>query len=214
MPGTKVVRSVCLGSISSCGAIYHVEDNRIVKVEGDPEHPLTRGFICPKGVAVEEVRSHPERLLHPLKRVGERGSGKWKQISWDEAIDETATRLAEIKAKYGAESVVGNIGFSGVLAGLDPGIGEFLHEFGSPNRLVCLYICNMPAHLGGIYTCGFSLASGIDFRNSKCMVVWGLDADVSWRGLYRADIMEARRNGARLIVIDPRQTPLAKEADP
>lgn len=165
MPNGKVVQSICLGCISSCGAIYHVEDNRIVKVEGDLKHPLTSGYICPRGVAVEEVRSHPERLLHPLKRVGGRGEGKWKQISWDEAIGETATRLGEIKEKYGAEAVVGNVGFTGVLAGLDPDVGKFMHEFGSPNRLVTLYICEMPAHVGGIYTCGFSLVSGIDFRN-------------------------------------------------
>jgi len=209
----KVLRSACLGCISGCGAIYHVENNRIAKVEGDPSHPLSRGYICPRGVAVEEVRSHPERLRHPLKRVGDRGEGKWRQISWDEALDETANRLGEIREKYGAEAVTFNIGFTGVLGGLDCDFNKFQSMFGSPNRLVPMYVCNMPAHMGGIFTNGYSLVLGIDFRNSKCIVLWGLDVDVAGRGLYRSDVMEARRNGAKLIVIDPRQTPLAKDAD-
>ena len=137
---TKTVKGTCLGCISSCGAIFQVEDNKIVKTEGDPNHPLTRGYLCPKGLATEEIRSHPDRLRHPLKRVGNKGEGKWRQISWGEAIDEIAGKLAEVKEKYGPESFVLNIGFSGVLSGLDPDIGLFLHLFGSPNRLVCLHI--------------------------------------------------------------------------
>ena len=210
---SKVVNSNCLGCVASCGAIYHVENNRIVKVKGDRNHPLTYGYLCPKGLAVEEVRSHRDRLRHPLKRVGERGEGKWKQISWDEAIGEIADKFGRIKEKYGAEAVVLNVGYSGIVAGLDPYIGKFVHEFGTPNRMVVLYICEMPAFLGGIYTCGFPLVSGMDFRNSKCIVLWGLDADVSWRGFYHADIQEARRNGAKLIIVDPRRTPLAADAD-
>lgn len=210
---SKTVTGNCLGCISSCGAIFQVENDRIVKVEGDPKHPLTRGYICPRGLATEEIRSHPERLRHPLKRVGNRGEGKWKQVSWDEAIGEIAEKLAETKEKYGAESFVLNDGFVGVLAGLDPDVGKFLHLFGSPNRFVVLHICAMPAHVSGLYTCGFSLLSGVDFRNSKCIIIWGADMDVSWRGLYHADIMEAIRNGAKLIVVDPRRTPLAARAD-
>jgi len=210
---TKIVKSTCLGCISSCGVICEVEDNRIVKMKGDPEHRLTRGYICPRGSATEEIRSHPERLRYPLRRAGNKGEGKWKRISWDEAIDEIAGRLSEVKAKYGAESFVLNIGFVGVLSGLDPDIGRFLHLFGSPNRFVVLHICAMPAHVAGIYTCGFSLLSGVDFRNSRCIMIWGADMDVAWRGLYHADIQEAVRGGAKLIVIDPRQTPLAAKAD-
>ena len=71
----------------------------------------------------------------------------------------------------------------------------------------------MPGHVSGMYTCGFSLLSGVDFRNSKCIVAWGIDVDAAWRGLYHADIQEAMRNGAKLIVVDPRQTPLAAKAD-
>jgi anaerobic selenocysteine-containing dehydrogenase len=139
MVDRKTVYSTCLGCIGNCGAIYDVEDNRIVKVKGDRDHPLTKGYMCPKGMAVEEIRSAPDRLLNPLKRVGNRGEGAWAQISWEDAIGEIADRLTRVKNKYGAEAVVIADGFAGVLSGLDPVVGKFAHSFGTPNRLVDLH---------------------------------------------------------------------------
>ncbi len=135
----KKIYSTCLGCIGNCGAIYEVEDNTIVNVKGDPDSPLTKGFICPKGQAVEEIRSSPERLRYPLKRSGNRGEGKWFQISWDEALQEIADNLLRKKKEYGPEAVSLAVGFSGVLAGLDPVLGKFVHSFGTPNRLVDLH---------------------------------------------------------------------------
>ncbi len=135
----KVIKSTCLGCIGNCGAIYEVEDNRITDVKGDPDHPLTKGYICPKGLSVEEIRSSPQRLKHPLKRIGERGEGKWAEISWDEALDEIADNLSKIRREDGPEAVAIAIGFSGVLGGLDPIVGKFAHLFGTPNRLVDLH---------------------------------------------------------------------------
>ncbi len=134
----KVISS-CLGCIGNCGMIYEVEDDKIIKIQGNPESPLTKGHVCPKGLAIEELRSNPERLKNPLKRTGERGEGKWANISWGEAISEIGEKFGQIKEEYGPEAVVVSIGFSGVLAGLDPDIGRFLHCFGSPNRLVTLH---------------------------------------------------------------------------
>jgi anaerobic selenocysteine-containing dehydrogenase len=135
----KKVMSTCLGCIGNCGMIYEVEDDRIVKIQGNPESQLTKGHVCPKGLAIETLRSSHERLKKPLKRKGERGEGKWAEISWDEALFYTADRLAQVKQEYGPEAFVVSIGFAGVLAGLDPDIGRFLHCFGSPNRLVTLH---------------------------------------------------------------------------
>jgi len=136
----RTVKSNCLGCVGYCGAIYEVETNKIMKVKGDSKHPITGGYMCPKGRAVEEIRSSPERLRHPLKRMGAKGGGKWKQISWEEATDEIAERLIQVKEKHGPESFVLSVGALGVLAGLDHDIGKFLHLFGSPNRLVDLNI--------------------------------------------------------------------------
>jgi len=140
MEKSKTVYSTCLGCVGNCGAIYEVENNKIVKVRGDKDHPLTKGYMCPKGMAAEEIRSAPERLKHPLKRIGDKGEGKWAQISWEEATDEIADRLAQVKKEYSAEAVAVADGFSGVLSGLDPDVGKFLHLFGSPNRVVDLHI--------------------------------------------------------------------------
>jgi len=139
MKKRKTIRGTCLGCIGNCGAIYEVENNKIVKVKGDPNHPLSKGYICPRGAAVEDIRSNPERLTHPLKRKGNRGEGKWDYISWEEAIDEIAERLSKTKKEFGAEAISMAVGFSGILAGLDPLIGKFLHLLGSHNRLVDLH---------------------------------------------------------------------------
>jgi len=139
MKENKTVHSTCLGCIGNCGVIYEVENNKIVKVKGDSNHPLSKGYICPKGTAVEEIRSNPERLTHPLKRTGNRGAGKWAQISWEEAIDEIAGRLSKTKKEFGAEAIAIADGFSGVLAGLDPLVSKFTHLLGTPNRLVDLH---------------------------------------------------------------------------
>ncbi len=135
----RKVTSSCLGCIGNCGMIYEVEDDKIIKIQGNPESPLAKGHVCPKGLAIEELRSSPERLKHPLKRKGERGEGKRANISWGEAISEIGEKFGQVKEEYGPEAVVVAVGFSGVLAGLDPDIGRFLHCFGSPNRLVTLH---------------------------------------------------------------------------
>ena len=85
-----------------CGLLVHVEDGKIVRIEGDPDSPLNRGTICAKGVAQIERLDHPDRLRHPLKRVGGRGEGKWERISWDEALTILSQRIKE-KIQQGDE---------------------------------------------------------------------------------------------------------------
>ena len=140
MEERKVVHSTCMGCIGNCGAIYEVENNRIVSVKGDPDHPLTKGYMCPKGMAIEEIRSAPERLRNPLKRIGNKGEGKWTQISWEEAIGQIADKLINVKKEYGPEAVVFSEGFIGILGGLEPAMAKFANLFGSPNRMVDLHI--------------------------------------------------------------------------
>ena len=136
----KLIHSTCMGCIGNCGGIYEVENNKIVSVKGDPDHPLTKGYMCPKGIVVEEIRSSPERLTHPLKRVGDRGEGEWAQIPWDEAIDEIAEKLTAISKECGPEAVVFSEGYISILGGLEPALTKFSELFGSPNRMVDLHI--------------------------------------------------------------------------
>ena len=83
----KIVRTFCFSCRGGCGVQLHVKNNEIIKVEGDPDHPVSKGTLCPKGLAIKQLVHHPDRLKYPLRRVGKRGEGKWEQISWDEAFD-------------------------------------------------------------------------------------------------------------------------------
>ena len=133
---TEVVKGVCLTcAVAGCGVTFEVENGKITKVRGDKDHPISRGMMCPKGVATPEIISHPERLLHPLKRDGKKGAGKWKRISWDEALDEIADNLTRVKNKYGAEAFAFGSGISSITVGFNWYIALFLHLFGSPNHV-------------------------------------------------------------------------------
>ena len=101
----EVVRSTCNMCYRRCGVLVHLHDGKVLRVVGDPDSPVNKGSLCVKGLAAVECLYHPDRLKHPLKRMGERGEGKWKRISWDEALQLIADAMNAAKRKYGAESV-------------------------------------------------------------------------------------------------------------
>lgn len=88
-----------------CGVLVRVKDGEVVEIKGDPDHPNNKGALCPKGFAGIELLYHPDRLNHPLQRAGNRGGGKWRKISWEEAIDIISFKLSEIKAENGPEAI-------------------------------------------------------------------------------------------------------------
>ncbi len=94
------------GSHGGCGCQIYVEDGKVTRVEGNPNHPFNQGRLCAKGLAVPQYMYHPDRVKYPLKRVGERGEGKWERITWDEAYDTIEKRFKDIREKHGAESVI------------------------------------------------------------------------------------------------------------
>lgn len=83
---TKVVKSICMSCHCGCGVVVHVKDGHVVKIEGDPDLPENEGSICVRGLAFTQLLYHPDLLRYPIKRVGERGEGKWQWISWDEVL--------------------------------------------------------------------------------------------------------------------------------
>ena len=106
--GTEVIRT-CAWSPPGCHAVgcgikLFVKDNELIKVEGDPDHQLTQGRLCPRCLALKEAVYHPDRILYPMKRTGEKGEGKFERCTWDEAIEITATKLKELKEQYCPES--------------------------------------------------------------------------------------------------------------
>lgn len=101
----KILKSTCRGCHGVCGVKVTVKDGKVIKVEGDPESPLSNGYICAKGRASVELLYHPQRLKYPLQRIGERGENKWKRIAWNEALNIIAKKFLEFKQKYGAQSI-------------------------------------------------------------------------------------------------------------
>ena len=93
----KLVHTSCRACISNCGIIAHVQNGRVIKLEGDPADPMSEGRVCPKGLSGIQALYHPNRNKYPMKRVGERGGNQWERISWDEAIDTIADALMDCR---------------------------------------------------------------------------------------------------------------------
>jgi anaerobic selenocysteine-containing dehydrogenase len=103
--GRDVKRCICFGCWLQAGVLATVENGKVVKLKGEPDHPVNQGWICERSKAFIEHLYHKDRLNYPLKRVGNRGEGKWARISWDDALGEIAEKLQEIKSESGAEAL-------------------------------------------------------------------------------------------------------------
>jgi thiosulfate reductase/polysulfide reductase chain A len=207
------VRTVCQACQCECGVFVHVENEKVVKIEGDPNHPLSKGFICVKGTSYHEFLYHPDRLKYPMKREGTKRNGKWVRLSWDEALDEIAKKLSDVREKYCAESIATLHG-TGPRASLAAST-LLAHALGSPNVIsVDLHICFAPSLIAEAFTIGNSITMdvGPDYENAECIFVWGANP-VSSHPVMGKAITDARRRGAKLIVVDPRRTYLASKAD-
>jgi len=193
----------------ACGLLVHVENGRAVKVEGDKNSPVNRGKICVKGRYALEYIYHPDRLRHPLKRIGERGEGKWQQIGWEEALDTIANGLSWARDNFGAESIAFVKGsFKSVM---DSYLNRLANVFGSPNVVTEGHVCHAPRTMGAMVTLGFNPLQDYDYP-PNCIVVWGLNPAETNLNRY-SGIARALDMGARLVVIDPRNINLAKKAD-
>lgn len=210
MSGTStVVKSVCHHCLVHCGLLVHLEDGKVTKIEGDPESPVNKGEICVKAHASIEILYHPNRLKHPLKRAGERGVGKWEQVSWDEALDTIANKFTEIKDNYGAESLF--VGYGAIKGFQDSWVQRFANVFGTPNTTGTGYNCHLPDVHGQITTLGFRTIFDAGYP-SACVVVWGTNPLETCLNDH-VEIIEALDKGAKLIIIDPLSSDLTDRAD-
>jgi anaerobic selenocysteine-containing dehydrogenase len=193
-----------------CALIVGVKNNTIVKIKGDPEGFLNKGYVCYKGITSHARLNHPQRLKHPLKRAGDRGEGRWKQISWDEAIQEICENINKVKDACGAKSVA-------FCQGMPKGLELFVmnrlaNTFGSPNVVGAQDVCHAPREITARYTCGFYPVA--DFHHpSKAIILWGSNiTSTNEEGVICSLLLKQLKNGAELIVIDPRKTVLAQKA--
>ena len=206
---SKTVRTICFECHSRCGVLLDVENGKVTGIRGDKTHPHSHGYICPKGSACMEILYHPERITSPLVKTGGKDSARFEAVSWDKALGIVAENLLAAKKKYGPESVVFG---SGTTRGMAPYLNRFLNRLGSPTFMAPSNMSGGPIAIGALATCGFGLVDP-DYAESRCMLLWAHNPENSWPGLYMHDINTGLKKGARLIVVDPRRTRLAKKAD-
>jgi len=191
-----------------CGARLVIEDGRATRVEGDPDHPISRGQLCGRGRLLVDHLYHPARLNYPLKRAGERGANQWQRLSWDQALDEVAERLASLRDQYGPETLAFTHGTHRTYHWDGR---RFFNLFGSPNLCGANNVCMCPTQAVEYATYG-GFVSG-DMRQTKCVVVWGKAPSESDPILGFPEIVAAKKSGAKLIVVDPRRTREAELAN-
>ena len=210
---TEVVLGTCHHDCpDSCGWVVTVEDGRAVKMRGNPAHPYSRGELCPKVNRFLERVYHPERVLHPLIRTGAKGTGTFRQASWQEAVDLVADQLRLIIAEQGGEAILpwGDAGTQGLvqMSFLDR---VFFARLGASRQIDSLCGAGAGAGVAATYGDGRS-ADPMDVRFSDLVILWGTNTRLTNRHLWPF-VEEARANGARVVVIDPIRTITARSAD-
>jgi anaerobic selenocysteine-containing dehydrogenase len=207
--GRSTVQTACpLDCADSCSLSVTVERGEVVKIEGNTVAPSTHGYVCPKVKRFDRRVYSPERLLHPLVRKGAKGRADFERVSWDEALDLIVDKLTSARDTFGAESVLPCYrgGSNGLLTcGYEDarffrrfGASRFGHRAGDPGTAA------MYGSMAGV--------AYEDYESARLVVVWGCNPSATSVHLL-AHIAKAQQNGARVVVVDPRRTPLARTAD-
>jgi anaerobic selenocysteine-containing dehydrogenase len=204
--------SVCAKDCpDTCGLLVKVEDGRITKVKGDPDHPFTRGFICKKARYFPRHVHNEDRILTPLRRTGPKGSGRFAPVSWDDALDLVAAKLKQVAADHGPEAIL-PYHYAGHMGVIQRNAGEaFFHKLGASRLLGT--ICSPAANAGFQATLGAGPSTDVESAvHSDLIIIWGsnsLTTNVHAWPFFKA----ARDKGAKLVVIDPYRNRTAKAAD-
>ena len=210
--GTQQVPGMCQLCSTICGIIGHVKEGRLLKIEGNPRDPNSRGRLCARGQAGLNHQYHPERLLYPLKRVGARGEGKWKRISWDEALDEIAEKLRAVRESGKLEEFAFHQGRQRSKDALK----RFLNAFGTKTQLSHRSLCSgnrRAANLTYLWESDWDLN---DVENSKYILNFGSNAFEAHQGHipFANRIQNGRfENGAKLVTFDVRLSNTAGASD-
>ena len=208
----SVVRTTCRLCLVRCGMLVEAHDGAAprVHVKGDRAHPLSRGYLCPKGKASVDMTLSPKRVLYPLRRDGARGAGRWRRVTWDEALDDIAARLKSIIAEHGARAVA--------VQSLPPkdyfAYDLFLDAIGSPTFFKHdSHQCFTPQLIADVLSYGNLLTypAFTELNGTDVLVLWGINLAETNASKHQR-VRDATRKGCRTIVVDPRPTQAAREA--
>jgi anaerobic selenocysteine-containing dehydrogenase len=205
MPKPRVVKTICNMCVARCGIDVAVDKETIVDVTGMQEHPFN--MLCAKVRGLPELVHSQQRLVSPLRKT----SRGFKKISWEEALDRIANQLLAYKERYGARSLLVHLGVPFIYSQTEYMARRFCDLYGTPNYTTGASFCFLARVIGHCLTCGHHISAhypGIP----ECMVIWGQNPTES--RLMQADHIHALMGrGSKLVVVDPRKTPLAKQAD-
>ncbi len=207
----SIVPTTCFNCESACGLLAYVdkETNQVRKFEGNPWHPGSRGRNCAKGPATINQITDPDRILHPLKRVGERGSGKWEKVTWDEVLDDIAGRIRKALKEGRYNEVAYHVG----RPGHEGYMNRVLQAWGVDGHNSHTNICSSGARFGYAIWYGYDRPSP-DHANAKAILLVSAHLESGhYFNPHAQRIMEGKMKGAKLIVLDPRLSNTASMAD-
>ncbi len=210
---TQLIHGACPHDCpDTCGLITEVENGQALNIYGNPNHPVTDGWLCAKVRPYLEHVYHPDRLKYPLRRVGSKGSGQWQRITWNEALSEITQNWQHIIQQYGPEAIL-PYSYSGTLGVVQMTMSStrFWNRLGASQleRAICGAAAEyaIEATLGVRYSQPYSAVA-----HSKLVIIWGHNP-VSTAPHFMPHLKAAQRNGCQVIVIDPRRTRTARGAD-
>ena len=214
MPAQKF--RTCTLCEAMCGLVITTDADRVLEIRGDADDPFSKGHICPKAVALQDIHTDPDRIRHPMKRVG----SEWQQIGWDEAITMAVQGIQSVQRTHGRDAVAAYVGNPTVHSlGAMLFVGDFLRSLRTKNRYSATSVDQLPAHVAAMYMFGHALLIPIpDLDRTDHLLVFGANPAVSNGSLMTAPgaserIKAIRARGGRVVVIDPRRTETAGLAD-
>lgn len=211
--GASIYKSVCRVCHGGCGALVYVENNVVTRVEGDPSSPVSRGWMCIKGLRSPDIANHPDRLRTPLKRRGERGDNQWEEITWESALDDIAEKVDRLRRQFGSEAIA---------VGQGTGRHHYLHvvrfanALGTPNWYEPgLAQCFIPRiTVSNLTYGGFVVADYYGDVKPSCIIFWGHNPLISSAdGELAIAVKRAITKGCRTIAIDPRKSETAERCE-
>ncbi len=207
---TKTVASTCWECSTHCGGHFTTQDGRVTKITPNADHPASLGAFCVKGFkGLPELTYHPDRVLHPMRRTGERGEGQWQQISWDEALDEMCDRFLKTQKEHGPLSLCGAVSNAHFSRGVS--LALLMRAFGTPNWMMNQDLCGGCRALSDKLT-GLTMGNGEDIDNTSCALIVGRNPSAADPTQWLA-IKRAQKKGAKIITIDPARTQAAAISD-